>query len=96
MKTFEYGAMSSRYSVEAENKLTAYVAMVCHYDTNAHLLILYEPEEIKKDTWVDFTGKISGRLDEIFIENSGMDFDKYCESHLEEIKACYKTIKQLV
>jgi len=94
MVTYEYGAMSSKYSCEAENKLTAYAAMVCQYDSSAHLIAIYEPKESKNDSWLTFDGKVSARLDEIFGgENS---FDKYVESHIPEIRACLKTIKQLV
>ena len=93
MKTFEYGAMSSKYSCEAENKLTAYCAMVLHYDRSAHLIALYT-DECKDDNWASFDGKISARLDEIF---GGPDsFDKYLEENKEAVIACYKTIKKLV
>jgi len=92
---FEYGVMSSRYSCEAENKLTAYVTMCLHYDSSSHMIALYEPKEIvKDDAWMDITGKVSARLDEIFGGENG--FDKYTDAHISEIKACYKTIKQLV
>lgn len=47
--TFEYGAMSSLYSLQAENKLTAYVAMCIHFGRNNHLIALYEPKELVKD-----------------------------------------------
>lgn len=93
MKTFEYGAMSSKYSCEAENKLTAYSAMVYHYKRNAHLIAIYSPEECKEDSWINPFGKISERLDEIFGGNDA--FDKYVESHLIEIKECMNSIKQL-
>lgn len=95
MKTiYEYGAMSSKYSLEAENKLTAYATMVLHYRESAHLLVIYSPEESKKDNWTDFLGQISGRLDEIF---GGYNyFDIYVECNLEEIKECYNSIKQIV
>lgn len=33
--TYEYGAMSSKYSLEADNKLTAYAAMIAHYGRHA-------------------------------------------------------------
>lgn len=91
---FEYGAMSSKYSIEAENKLTAYAAMVVHYDRSAHLIVIYAPEESREDSWIDFTGKISERLDEIF---GGKDsFDKYVQSHIPEIKKAFDSIKKLV
>lgn len=91
---FEYGAMSSMYSCEAENKLAAYVAMVMQYDRNAHLLVIYSPEECKEDNWASFDGKISARLDEIF---GGPDaFDKYVEDNAEAVRECYKSIKKIV
>ena len=91
---FEYGAMSSKYSLLAYNKLTAYATMVCHYNTANHLVALYEPNEIvKDDSWMSFTGKVSDRLDEIF--GGEGSFDKYIDQHLQEIKECYKTIKKI-
>jgi hypothetical protein len=92
--TFEYGAMSSLFSLQAENKYTAYVTMVCHYDRSAHMIALYKPVENKDDSWLNITGAISERLDEIFAEVGG--FDKYMNEHVEEIKACYNTIKRLI
>ena len=94
LTTYEYGAMSSKYSCQAENKLTAYVAMVYQYDRSAHLIALYSPDECLNDQWINITGQISERLDEIF--GGEGSFDKYVESHIEEIKACYKSIKQLM
>lgn len=90
---FEYGAVSSKFSCEATNKLTAYCAMVSHYNRQAHLIAIYSPEESKADSWLCITGQISDRLDEIFKEEGG--FDKYFESHIEEIKTCYKSIKRI-
>jgi hypothetical protein len=93
--TFEYGAMSSRFSCKAENKLTAYVAICIHYDAQNHLVMLYEPAEIvKNDVWTDFSGNVSARLDEIF--GGEGSFDKYVDEHIEEIRACYDTIKLLI
>jgi len=95
MKTkFEYGAMSNKYSCEAENKLTAYVAMCTHYDNQAHLLVVYSPSECKGDSWFSITGNISERLDEIF---GGVgSFDEYVKNHIDEIRECYKSIKRIV
>ena len=90
----EYGAMSSRYSVEAENKLTCYVAMVYHYDSQAHLIALYAPEECREDMWLTITGKISKRLDEIFGGDGA--FDKYTDDHMDEIKKAFESIKRLI
>ena len=91
---FKYGAMSSLYSIEADNKLTAYVGMVAHFGESAHLIALYEPKEIvENDRWLNPLGKISERLDEIF--GGPGSFDKYLNEHLEEIRTAYETIKQL-
>lgn len=92
--TFEYGAMSSRYSLQAESKLTAYVAMVAHFGNNNHMIALYEPQEIvKNDSWLNPLGYVSKRLDEIF--GGEGSFDKYVEEHIEEVREAYKTIKQI-
>lgn len=91
---YEYGAMSSRFRLRAANKLTAYAAMCGHYERSAHLLVIYEPESSKADSWTSFDGKISDRLDEIFGGEDG--FDKYCYAHVDEIRACYNTIERLV
>jgi 16S rRNA G527 N7-methylase RsmG len=94
MITFEYGAMSSKYSCQAENKLTAYATMCYHFNRSAHLIALYAPEEIIEDSWLTFSGQISERLDEIFADAGG--FDKYVEEHIPEIKKCYNSIKKLI
>lgn len=93
---FKYGAMSSVWELEADNKYTAYVAMVAHFGRQSHLIALYEPEEIvENDSWINpFTGQISARLDEIFGGNGS--FDKYAEEHQDEIKKVIKTIKQVM
>ena len=89
---FKYGAMSSLYSIDAENKLTAYAAMVLHFRRSAHMIALYEPKEIvKDDSWL-FAMSLSKRLDEIF--GGDGSFDKYLEEHVEEIRNAYKTIEQ--
>lgn len=91
---FEYGAMSSRYSIEAEDKRTAYAAMVWHFGRSNHLIALYEPKEIvKNDSWLNPFGHVAARLDEIFGGDGA--FDKYVEEHFEEIKAALDTIEVL-
>lgn len=91
---YEYGAMSSKYKLEAKNKFTAYATMILHYRNSPHLMVVYEPETCKEDSWFNPNGQISERLDEIF---GGKDsFDKYLSENIEEIRACYKTIKQVV
>jgi hypothetical protein len=94
MEKYEYGAMSSKYEIEADNKLTAYATMCLHYQNSSHLVVIYSPESSKKDSWMNFTGQISERLDEIF---GGKDsFDKYIDNNIKDIKKCYDSIKQLI
>lgn len=94
MEKYEYGAMSSKFEIAAENKLTAYATMCLHYRDSTHLVAIYSPESSKADSWMSITGQISERLDEIFGGPGG--FDKYLEDHIPEIKLCYSTIKRLV
>lgn len=95
MMIIEFGIMSSKYSCEAENKLTAYVTVIAFYDSNNFMVVIYSPEDCaKNDQWFNPTGKVSERIDEIF--GGAGAFDKYVEEHIPEIKACYETIKQLV
>jgi hypothetical protein len=91
--TFEYGSMSSKFSCEAEDKLTAYATMCIHYQSSSHLLVIYSPEECKDDMWTSFDGKVSARLDEIF--GGEGSFDKYVAQHPYEIRDCYKSIKRI-
>jgi len=92
---FEYGAMSSRYSIEADNKLTAYAGMIIHFGPqSASLIAIYEPEELMKtDSWL-FASPIDKRLDEIY--GGEGTFYKYLDEHMDEIKAALDTIEQLV
>lgn len=90
---FEYGAMSSKYSIEADDKLTAYACMVIHFGNNAKLIALYSPEESKKDSWLMAT-PLEKRLDEVF--GGEGTFFKYLDEHQEEIKAALDTIKKLI
>lgn len=92
---FKYGAVSSVFELEADNKLTAYAAMCCHFNRSAHLIALYEPKEIvKNDSWLNPMGTISARLDEIF--GGEGSFDRYLEEHREEIIKTYESIKQIM
>lgn len=94
MDKYEYGAMSSKYELEAENKLTAYATMCLHYQNSAPLVVIYSPETAKDDQWTSFDGKISARLDEMF---GGPDsLDNYIKDNIEAIRACYDSIKQVV
>ena len=91
---YEYGSMSSKFRLEAKNKLTAYATMVLHYQSSAHMIAIYEPIECKEDSWLNPMGHISERLDEIF--GGIFSFDKYLHDNIEDVKLCYKSIKRLV
>lgn len=91
---YEYGSMSSKFRLKANNKLTAYSVMVLHYQSSAHLIAIYKPIECKDDSWLNPTGQISDKLDEIF---GGVgSFDKYIHDNVEEVKKSYKSIKRIV
>lgn len=90
---YEYGIMSSKYKILAKNKLTAYAVMCLHFQSNSHMVAIYEPETCKEDSWMNPTGQISERLDDIF---GGVDsFDKYLEDNVADIKECYATIEKV-
>ena len=89
---FEYGAMSSKYSIEADDKLTAYAAMCIHFGGNAKLIALYSPEECKKDSWL-MAQNTEARLNEVF---GGDGFFAYIDEHRDEVRAAYDTIKKLI
>lgn len=92
---FRYGAVSSVWELEADNKLTAYAAMCCHFNRSAHLIALYEPKEVvAKDSWLNPLGTIAKRLDEIF--GGDGSFDRYFEEHQEEIAKAYASIEQVM
>ena len=41
---YEYGVMSSKYSIEADNKLTAYAAMIIQFNSVPQLIAIYSPK----------------------------------------------------
>ena len=90
----EYGIMSNKWSVEADDKLTAYACIVLHLNRSANMVALYSPKEIvKNDSWF-FSNNLEKRLDEIF--GGDGEFKKFVESHINQIRECSKTIKKLV
>ncbi len=92
--TFEYGAMSSRFRLQAENKLTAYAAMILHFNTCPQLVAIYEPEDLaKQDSWLMHT-PVEPRLDEIFGGKGA--FMKYLEEHKEEIIEAFQNIEKII
>ena len=93
MTKYEYGAMSSKFSLVAENKLTAYATMCLHYQENANILVIYSPD-CTNDSWFSVSGDIAERLDEIF-GGKGF-FDKYISDNVDAIRECYKSIKRMI
>ena len=91
---YEYGAMSSKYSIEADNKLTAYAGMIVHFGGNAAMIAIYGPEESKKDSWL-FASPLENRLNEVFGGGEHAFFD-YMDNHTDEIREAVGTIKQLI
>ena len=92
---YEYGAMSSKYSIEANNKLTAYAAMIIQFNSFPQLIAIYSPKEsAENDSWLMRTNDLQQRLDEIF--GGDGEFEKYLDEHLDEIKKACKTIKTLI
>lgn len=91
---FEFGAMSSRFRLQAENKFTAYATMVLHFNSSPHLVALYEPKDLaKQDSWLMHT-PVEPRLDEIFGGNGS--FFKYLREHEEEIKEAFQTVEKII
>ena len=92
---YEYGAMSSKYSIEAEDKLTAYAGMIIHFGGNAAMIAIYSPEESNKnDSWL-FASPLEDRLDEIFGGEKGCFF-KYLDEHQDEIRTAVDPSKKLI
>lgn len=92
---YEYGVMSSKYSIEADNKLTAYAAMIIQFNSIPQLIAIYSPKEsAENDSWLMRINDLQQRLDEIF--GGDGEFEKYLYEHPDEIKKACKTIKTLI
>ena len=87
----EYGIMSNKWSVEAEDKLVCYAAILIHLGSNGYNMVMLYTEECKNDQWA-FSDNIEKRLKEIF----GEDVFAFMDKHIDEIKKAVKTIKKLV
>jgi len=87
----EYGIMSNKWSIEAEDKLVCYAAIIIHLGSNGYNMVMLYNEECKDDQWA-FSSNIEERLKEIFGEGVFAFMDK----HTDEIRAALKTIKKLV
>jgi hypothetical protein len=92
--TFEFGVMSNRYRLQAENKLTAYATMVLFYSDNPRLVAIYEPQDlVKRDSWL-FSNPVETRLDEIFGGKGA--FFEFMDKHIQEIKEAFQTIEKII
>lgn len=87
----EYGIMSNRWSVEAEDKLVCYATILIHLGSYGCNIVMLYTEECKSDRWA-FSDNIEKRLKEIF----GEDVFAFMDKHIDEIKKAFKTIKKLV
>lgn len=92
--TIEYGAMSSKYSLVCYNKFDGYAAILSHYANHPGLVVIYSPEELKVDSWMNFSGDTHKRVDRLFQDFGG--FEPYLKSNISEIRKAYKTIKKIV
>ena len=91
---YEYGVMSNKYSVEADNKLTAYAVMLLQFSSNPMLVAIYSPEESRQDSWLMLMDGLEKRIDDIY--GGEGSFEKYIKEHQEEIRNAFKTVKKLV
>lgn len=87
----EYGIMSNKWSVEAEDKLVCYATILIHLGSNGYNMVMLYTEECKNDQWA-FSDNTEKRLKEIF----GEDVFAFMDKHIDEIKKAVKTIKKLV
>lgn len=91
---FEFGVMSNRYKLQAENKLSAYAAMVLFYKDNPRMVAIYKPQDLaKQDSWL-FSNPVETRLNEIFGGKGA--FFKFMDEHKQEIKEVFQTIEKII
>lgn len=88
----EYGIMSSKWSIEADDKLTAYATILISQNRRAGLVVIYN-EELKSDNWA-FADDLEKRVGEIF-GGSPSDFHHFVNTHKNEIRKAFETIKNL-
>lgn len=89
----EYGIMSCKWSIEAEEKLTAYAAILISQPKDAGMIVLYS-EGCENDQWA-FSDNMSERIGEIF-GGKFSDFDLYVKNHVEEIRKAIHSIKTVL
>ena len=86
----EYGIMSTKWEIEADNMLTGIAVIVLSVPNAANAMVIYSPKDAPKFA---FSDNLEARLDEIY-GGEGC-FEKYLESHKTEIRECYLTRKEL-
>lgn len=65
----EYGIMSNKWSVEADDKLVFYATILIHISSNWYNMVILYNDECKDDQWA-FCDNIDKRLN----ENFGIDY----------------------
>lgn len=81
--------LSSKYQIEAYNKLDAYAAMAIFFKRHLPYVLLFEPYEIIKDNWF--------RDEKKFLELFGekVSLNEYLNAHHDKVKEAYLTIKEI-
>lgn len=96
MITFSYGigTTDNNFTCQAEDKLTAYAAIILQFERLAHLVILYSPDEIvDNDQWFSPDGMIEEKIDALFGGDGA--FELYFKDNKEKIQQCFDTITRI-
>ena len=81
--------MSSKYQIEAYNKLDAYAAISLYLGVSLPFAVLYEPSDILEDKWV-------GDIDKFLsLFERECEYSVYIYKYQDEIKEAYSTIKKI-
>lgn len=84
-----FGIMSSKYQIEAYNKLDAYAAMSIFFERNLPYVLLFEPSDILEDNWVGDIEKF------LSLFERECKYSVYIYKYQDEIKEAYSTIKKI-
>lgn len=91
----EYGIMSNKWEITAKDEKQAIAAIVVLLGTNANMVAIYSPNELREKEWsFSFSDNLEARLDEIF--GGKGEFMAYLNSHVEEMREVVRTQKKLV
>lgn len=84
-----FGIMSSKYQIEAYNKLDAYAAISLYLGAYAlPFTVLYEPYDILGDNWDDIEKFLS-------LFERECKYSVYIYKYQDEINEAYSTIKKI-